>query len=252
MDEQDFSKVAIKLIPTYNEKENIASLTQAVFNLYPHTSMMVLDDNSPDGTAQAVRNLQVLFPNLYLNQRTSDRGFGKSYLEGFKKVLADDRYKAIVMMDADFSHDPKVIGSMLEKLKDYEVVNGSRYISGGKIENWKWHRRLLSNFANFYVRTILRVPLQDMTTGFVCLRKDALQRVDLNTIYSDGYAFLVELKYKLLQTGSRFYEFPIVYTERREGGSKMSSRVIWESIWLPWKLCFKTSPLKKQVSSRST
>lgn len=224
------------MIPTYNEKENIASLTWAVFNLYPQSAVMVLDDNSPDGTGAEVKRLQNNFPNLHLHQRVGQRGFGRSYLEGFKKVLADDRYQTVVMMDADFSHNPKVIGAMLTKLADYDVVNGSRYIPGGRIENWRWYRRLLSWFANFYVRAILRVPIRDMTTGFVCLRKDALRKIDLTAIHSDGYAFLVELKYRLIHAGVRFTEHPIIYTERREGGSKMTRRVIWESIWLPWKL----------------
>lgn len=233
---------AIKLIPTYNEKENIASLTQAVFNLYPQTSVLVLDDNSPDGTGEAVRNLQTIFPHLHLHQRTGKRGFGKSYLEGFKKVMADDRYQTVVMMDADFSHDPRAIGLMVEKLKLADVINGSRYIKSGRIENWKWYRRLLSYFANLYVRAILRVPLRDMTTGFICLRKEALKKIDLDSITSDGYAFLIEFKYKLLRAGNTFLEYPITYTERREGKSKMSSRVVWESVWLPWKLRFSRQP----------
>ncbi len=229
----------IILIPTYNEKENIASLAEQIFGLYPQTSVLVLDDNSPDGTAGEVEKIKPKFINLDVHRRDGPRGFGRSYLDGFAKVLNDDRYDFIIMMDADFSHNPKEIQSMMAKLADYEVVNGSRYIPGGGIKNWPWFRLFLSRFANFYVRTILRVPVKDMTTGFVCLHKELLKKVDLNSIHSDGYAFLVELKYRLLKAGARFYEHPIIYTERREGGSKMSSKVIWESIWLPWKLRFK-------------
>lgn len=233
----DFSRV-IKLIPTYNENENIVSLTRAVFNLYPQTSVMVLDDNSPDGTSQAVRNLQTSFSNLHLHQRSGERGLGKSYREGFKKVLANERYQAIVMMDADFSHNPKEIRAMLAKLEEVDVVSGSRYVEGGGIENWRWDRRLLSRFANFYARTILKMPVRDLTTGFICLRREALKKIDLDSISSEGYAFLVELKYRLLKAGNKFYEYPIMFSERQEGQSKMSGAVIWESVWLPWKLRF--------------
>ncbi len=234
----DFSKV-IKLIPTYNEKDNIASLAEAVFDIYPETSVMVLDDNSPDNTASVVKNLQSKYSNLYLHQRVGERGFGKSYIDGFKKVLNNPKYQHIVMMDADFSHDPKEINAMLTKLNEYDVVNGSRYVSGGGIKNWKWHRRFLSRFANFYAKTILNSNISDLTTGFICLRKDILKKINLDEISSDGYAFLVELKYRLSQAGARFYEHPIIYNERREGSSKMSGKVIWESVFLPWRLRFK-------------
>jgi len=229
----------IKLIPTYNEKENIASLAEAIFGLYPKTSVLVLDDQSPDGTAEAVEKMRDQFPNFLVYRRNGLRGFGRSYLDGFNKILNDDRYDYVVMMDADFSHDPKEIGEMVKKLSGADVVNGSRYTVGGKIENWSWRRRLLSRFANWYVRKILGTPIKDMTTGFMCLRKDVLRSLDLNSIHSDGYAFLVEIKYRLRKNGFSFVEHPIIFRERREGKSKMSSKVIWESIWLPWKLRFK-------------
>jgi len=235
---ESFEKT-IKLIPTYNEKENIASLGEAIFSLYPKTSVLVLDDQSPDGTAEAVEKIRAQFPNFLVHRRSGPRGFGRSYLDGFSKVLNDDRYEYVVMMDADFSHNPKEIGEMVKKLSQVDVVNGSRYVEGGKIENWSWKRKILSRFANFYVRKILGTPIKDMTTGFICLRKDILRSLDLNSIHSDGYAFLVELKYRLHKNGFKFAEHPIIFRERREGKSKMSSKVIWESIWLPWKLKFK-------------
>ena len=229
----------IKLIPTYNERENIVSLAEAIFGLYPETSVLVLDDNSPDGTAEAAEKVRLRFSNLMVHRRYGPRGFGRSYLDGFNKILNDDRYDSVIMMDADFSHDPKEIGEMVKKLSVNDIVIGSRYVPKGKIENWNWRRKLLSRFANFYVRTILRTPIKDMTTGFICLRKNILRSLDLNAISSDGYAFLVELKYRLHQNGFSFVEHPITFKERREGQSKMSSKVIWESIWLPWQLLFK-------------
>lgn len=231
----------IKLIPTYNEKENIAGLAEAIFGLYPQTSVLVLDDNSPDGTAVEGDKIQAKFVNFSVHRRTGLRGFGRSYLDGFSKILNDDRYDFVVMMDADFSHEPKEIGAMVAGLSNYHMVIGSRYVSGGGIKNWNWRRRLLSRFANFYVRKILGTPIKDMTTGFMCLRKNILRSLDLSSIHSDGYAFLVELKYRLHKNGFNFLEHPITFKERREGQSKMSSKVIWESIWLPWKLRFTQS-----------
>lgn len=235
-----FSKTII-LIPTFNERENVGPIAREIFGLYPDISVLFIDDNSPDGTAQTVLDLQKQFPSLYLLQRSGGRGFGKSYLDAFRKVLSDgnDGYENIVMMDADFSHDPKEISRMLSKLENADVVNGSRYVAGGGVENWKWHRRFLSRFANFYTKKILGAKINDMTTGFVCLKKDVLKKLDLNKVHSEGYAFLVELKYKLLQAGVKFYEHPIIYTERREGQSKMSTGVILESAVLPWKLRFE-------------
>lgn len=229
----------IVLIPTYNEKENIASLAEAIFGLYPQASVLVLDDNSPDGTADEAEKIETRFVNFSVHRRSGLRGFGRSYLDGFSKVLNDARYDYIVMMDADFSHDPEKIGSMVSSLADYDMVIGSRYVPSGKIENWNWRRKLLSRFANFYVRTILGTPIKDMTTGFMCLRKNILRSLDLNSIHSDGYAFLVELKYRLHKNWFSYLEHPITFKERREGKSKMSSKVIWESIWLPWKLRLK-------------
>ena len=224
------------IIPTYNEKENIVSLAHSIFEYHPEVSVLVVDDNSPDGTAGVVRGLQTKFPRLVLHQRLSERGFGKSYLDGFKKIIDSGDYETIVMMDADFSHDYKEIPKMIKKLSERNIVIGSRYVQGGKIENWNWRRRLLSYFANFYAKTILGVPIHDLTTGFMCFRKDILKNIDLGSLKSEGYAFLIEFKYKIFKTGYKIAEHPIIFSERREGQSKMSFKNIWEAIWLPWKL----------------
>ena len=184
----------------------------------------------------AAKELLDRFPKLDFHQRLKDRGFGRSYIDGFKKIINDDRFEAIVMMDADFSHDHKEVPEMVNKLADYDIVIGSRYVRRGNIENWNWRRRLLSRFANFYARIILGAPILDLTTGFMCFRKDILRSIDLNSIKSEGYAFLVELKYKMFKAGFRITEHPINFIERREGESKMSFRNIWEAIWLPLKL----------------
>ncbi len=235
----DFSKTII-IIPTYNEKDNIVDLARAVFQAAPGISVLVVDDNSPDGTADAVRESVAEYPNLEVLQRATDRGFGKSYIAGFSQALAAGRWQNIIMMDADFSHDPTVVPAMLRNLRTCDVVIGSRYIPGGQITNWHWHRRWLSWFANFYARTILAVPAHDLTTGFMAFRKSILDKINLEAIKSDGYAFLVELKYQIVQNGFRLAELPIIFNERREGQSKMSGKVIWESVWLPWRLKLQT------------
>ena len=198
----------------------------------------MVDDISPDGTAVVVEELQNQFPRLACHQRKTDRGFGKSYIDGFKKSAAEEQYEKIVMMDADFSHDVKEIPKMIEKLFDFDVVIGSRYVKGGRIENWNWRRRLLSRFANFYVRTVLGTPISDMTTGFMCFRKEILEKIKPDSVKSEGYAFLVEFKYRIFKAGYKIFEHPIVFTERREGESKMSFKNIREAILLPWKLKF--------------
>jgi len=226
----------IKLIPTYNERENISALSRLVFDAAPGVRLLIIDDNSPDGTADLVSEMKGNFPDMDVYKRVGNKCFGKSYLDGFRIVLNDDRYDYVGMMDADFSHNPAVIPAMFEKLADCDVVVGSRYIRGGGISNWNFKRRMLSRFANFYARTILGIPVRDLTTGFMCFKKETLKNIDLDSIQSDGYAFLIELKYKLYKAGYKTVEYPIIFSERSEGQSKMSSKIIWEAVKLPWKL----------------
>ena len=226
----------IILIPTFNEKENISRLIPEILKIIPSISILVIDDNSPDGTAGVVEKLSLQYPRVSLLKRLQNHGLGRSYIDGFNSVLHDFNYEHIVTMDADFSHDPKVIPAMLIKLNDSDLVIGSRYIRGGRIANWHFKRKILSRFANYYVRLILGLSVRDLTTGFTAFRKTALKRINLTMIRSDGYAFLVELKYRMIKNGGKFIEQPIVFNERREGQSKMSAKVIWESIWLPWRL----------------
>jgi dolichol-phosphate mannosyltransferase len=225
----------IILIPTLNEYKNLEQLIPAIFDLMPEISILIVDDHSRDGTGELVKNFQNTYRNLFFIKRIENFGYGKACIDGFRWSF-DKPLKYIVTMDADFSHDYRVIPEMLKQLDKYDVVIGSRYVAGGRIENWKLHRRILSKIANLYVRAILGLRIGDLTTGFNAYRKDVLLRVNLDEVKSDGYAFLVELKYRLVKAGSKITEYPISFYERREGQSKMSGKIIWESIKLPWKL----------------
>ena len=226
------------VIPTYNERDSIPKLIEALLNLYPGLHILVVDDDSPDGTGPLVREMQTQRPNLMLLERKRNRGYAASYRDGLRRALAESWCHAVITMDADFSHNPAEIGRMLEKLPGNDVVVGSRYIAGGSVRNWNPRRRLLSRAANFYVRAVLGLHVRDATSGFVCMRREALERIPVAQTASDGYAFLVELKYLFHRAGSRVAEHPISFDERREGQSKMSAGKIWESFWRPWRIRF--------------
>jgi dolichol-phosphate mannosyltransferase len=224
------------VIPTFNERDSIPKLIDEVFRLYPDVHILVVDDHSPDGTSDVVRGLQGGRPNLMLLERMANPGFAPSYRDGFRLVLSEPWCQAIITMDADFSHNPAELGAMLEKLKSADAVIGSRYTEGGSVKNWNFRRRMLSRAANFYVRTALGLPARDSTAGFLCIRREALERVPVQQTASEGYAFLVELKYLLHRAGCRIAEHPISFDERREGQSKMSAGKVWESVWMPWRI----------------
>jgi dolichol-phosphate mannosyltransferase len=228
------------VVPTYNERLNIPRIVEAVFDLYPEIHLLVVDDHSPDGTAAAVRDLQPRYANLMLLERMHDRGFGPSYRDGFQLVLAEPWCRAVIAMDADFSHDPAEIRHLLDKLAGSDAVFGSRYAAGGCVRRSKLRRRIMSRGANFYVRAVLGLAVHDATSGFMCMRREALERLPSAGTVSNGYAFLFELKYQLGRSGSRMAEHPIVFEERREGLSKMSAGKVWESIWLPWRIRFRS------------
>jgi len=227
------------VVPTLNERENIAKILAALFDLYPGIQVLVVDDSSPDGTAAVVREMQGRYLNLMLLVRKENPGFASSYRDGFRHVLAETKCRAVVMMDADFSHDPAAIGKMLGKLAIGDVTVGSRYIAGGSVRNWNLRRRILSLVANYYVRAVLRFGVSDTTSGFVAMRREALERCGVERTASTGYAFQVELKYLLRRSGSRIVEYPISFDERREGQSKMSAGKVWEAIWLPWRILLR-------------
>ena len=227
------------IIPTYNERENIKHALLASYEHVPDAHVLVVDDNSPDGTAHIVRTEQKNLPRLSLLLREQNRGLGRAYCDGFKNVLDNDDVDVVVTMDADLSHDVAEVPHMLQLLeRGYDVVIGSRYVSGGQTENWDWRRRLLSRSANLYARTILGIPIHDLTAGFYCFRKELLRAIDVNSIRSDGYAFQIELKCRFFELGARIAEHPIIFHERREGKSKLDQRVVWEALWTPWRLRF--------------
>lgn len=250
---KDYSR-SIILIPTIDEKENLERLIPGIFGLMPDISVLIVDDNSSDGTQELIESMKPSteflvpangrgqettprFKNLFLLERKSNFGYGRSSIDGLKWIL-EKNYEFLITMDADFSHDFKVIPTLVEKLNDFDVAVGSRYIIGGGVKNWNFSRRTLSKFANFYVRMILGLSIRDATAGFNVYRVGCLKKIDLDSINSEGYAFLIELKYRLYRAGCLFVEHPILFSERREGQSKMSSKIIWEAIKLPWKLLF--------------
>ncbi len=223
---------SLVIIPTYNEKENVENIIRAVFSLDKEMDILIIDDGSPDGTAQIVKELLPIFKNrLFLKERSGKLGLGTAYIMGFKWAL-ERKYEYIFEMDADFSHNPK------DLLRLYAAANepgigmsvGSRYTKGGKLENWPWDRIFISYGASLYVRMITWMPVKDPTAGFVCYKREALQRLDLDKIRFIGYAFQIEMKFATRSLGYKIKEIPITFTDRIEGVSKMSRGIVKEAV----------------------
>lgn len=227
------------IIPTYNERENIQSIVPAVFAQNLGVDILVVDDNSPDGTANAVREMQAQHgSHLNLLSRPGKQGLGKAYLAGFRWGL-DQGYEAVVEMDADFSHRPQDLGPVLAKLKDHDFSVGSRYVKGGSTMNWGLIRKIISRGGSLYSRWILGYPLRDWTGGFNAWKKAVLVGIDLSSVHSEGYSFQIELKYKALKKGFSGAEAPIVFEDRRAGQSKMSFKIVIEAFYRVWLLRFQ-------------
>jgi dolichol-phosphate mannosyltransferase len=222
------------VLPTYNERANIGVIVGRLFARFPEFRVLVVDDNSPDGTSEAVSNLQASYPRLELLLRRDERGFGSAYLAGFRQVLQRGSADAILMMDADLSHDPDDLPAMLDRIANCDVVIGSRYTKGGAVAGWELWRRLMSKAGNVYIRAITRMPFHDCTSGFVLIRTDLLRRIDLSGISSSGYAFLMELKFAMWRSRARMGEVPITFRNRAEGESKLSGHIVSEGIRAPW------------------
>jgi len=232
-------KKAVILIPTYNEKGNISLIIPQIFSVVPEINIIVLDDNSPDKTADAVRNLMRTYPNLAVIVRPKKNGLGAAYLEGFRKVLENPEVGNIIMMDADFQHDPKYLPTLLNEGQNYDLVFGSRYAKGGGVLKWPLKRRLLSLSSMSYYRILLGKGIKDWSSGFNCIKTDALRRMDLNTIQLSGHEFIIGLKYNLLSSGATFKEIPVLLPGRREGESKVTMKSIIRGLMIPWKLWIK-------------
>ncbi|MCB5245460.1 MAG: polyprenol monophosphomannose synthase [Candidatus Cloacimonadaceae bacterium] len=226
---------ALLIIPTYNEITNIKNVITASLAQSPDLNILVIDDNSPDGTAKVVKELLEKEPRINLIERPKKLGLGSAYVQGFKYALKDD-FDYILEMDADFSHNPADIPRLLAAAKKYDVVIGSRYCQGVNIINWPFRRLLISYFASKYVRIITGMPIKDPTSGFKCFRRRVLEAIDLDSILSDGYAFQIEMNFRSWVKGFKIHEIPIIFTERRNGVSKMSRKIVWEAAWMVWRL----------------
>jgi dolichol-phosphate mannosyltransferase len=226
---------ATVIIPTFNERDNVPPLVEALV-AHDGVRVLIVDDQSPDGTGAVADVVARRFPGrVEVLHRTSRRGFGRSYIDGIRLALASGA-EIICQMDADFSHDPARLPALLAATRDADVVIGSRYVAGGGVVNWPLRRRLLSRFANAYVRAITQMQARDCTSGYRCWRRDALASLPLDQFVSDGYSFLVEMLFVASRQRRRIAEVPITYVERREGQSKMSRAVIVESAITPWRL----------------
>ena len=231
-------KQSLIIIPTYNEADNVSKIVPEVLAQDEGFHVLIVDDNSPDGTAMLVKNMQKTQSRIHLIERPSKLGLGTAYVAGFKYALTHG-FDFVFEMDADFSHDPKMLVKLLEKIEEYDLIIGSRYVSGVNVVNWPLRRLILSYSANLYTRIITGLPVKDATAGFKCYRRAVLETFDLDSIKSNGYSFQIETNFLAWKHGFRLYEVPIVFTDRREGVSKMSKHIIYEAAWMVWKLKFR-------------
>jgi len=218
------------IIPTYNEVHNIRELIDKIRMPLNDCRLLIVDDNSPDGTATAVKDMQRHDPNIHLILRDGKQGLASAMKTGFQWGM-DHGYEYLCEMDADLSHDPRYLKEFIDQIDEYDFVVGSRYVPGGGILNWPPGRRILSKLGSVYARLVLSAPLNDFTSGFNLWRRKVLEDINLNTITSRGYGFLIEMKYKAYRKGYSFIEVPIVFEDRTRGASKISKKIIFEAIW---------------------
>ena len=229
---------SLVLIPTYNEAANILLVMQAVLGLPENISMLIIDDGSKDGTADLVKDMRTQFPErIDILERDSKLGLGTAYLAGFRYAL-ENGFEFICEMDADFSHNPEDLPQLIAPIKNgiADLTVGSRYINGVRVMNWPLSRLILSYGAGIYTRFITRLPVHDVTAGFKCYHRRVLEAIDLHKVKSNGYSFQIEMKYRAWRKGFRLMEVPIVFTERTEGQSKMSKKIVWEAMHKVWEL----------------
>jgi len=224
---------ACVVLPTYDERENLPAIVPAILAASPELDVLVVDDDSPDGTGRLADQLATREPRVRVLHRARKEGLGRAYLAGFEVALRAG-YGRILEMDADFSHEPERLPALLAASREADLVLGSRYVPEGGTRNWGLGRRLLSRGGSVYARTILGVRVRDLTGGFKCFRREVLERIDLPTVTSAGYAFQIELTYRALRAGFRVVEIPIVFADRRVGHSKMSRAIVLEALWKVW------------------
>jgi dolichol-phosphate mannosyltransferase len=230
---------ALIIVPTYNERENAPGICERLWDGLPDADLLFVDDNSPDGTGELLDEMAAANARVHVMHRAGKLGLGTAYVAGFKWALARD-YDFVFEMDADGSHDPKYLRTMLELASDgiADVVVGSRNVPGGGTRNWGVGRKLISRGGSFYARTILGIDVRDVTAGFICWRRRALDVLDLDTLGSNGYMFQIETKYRALQAGMKIVETPIIFVDRRVGQSKMSRAIVAEALTKVWALRF--------------
>ena len=244
---------ALVVIPTYNERENIVQLVETILKLPVKVDILIVDDNSPDGTGEIADQLAKKYPQVHVLHRSEKNGLGRAYCAGFAWALEQD-YEYIIEMDGDFSHNPNDIPALIEAAKNADLVIGSRYINGIRVINWPLKRLLLSMGAAKYVQIITGMPITDPTGGFKCFRRHTLQLIDLNKIRSNGYSFQIEMSHIVWRNGMKIVEIPIIFTDRFQGTSKMSKKIVWEAIWMVWRLLIQNHfrrhprPTKKNQS----
>jgi dolichol-phosphate mannosyltransferase len=227
---------ALVIVPTYNERFNIARLIPAILAQDPSLEILVVDDGSPDGTGAIVDGIATNNPRVHVIHREGKLGLGTAYIVGFRWAL-ERKYDLVFEMDADFSHNPERLPEFLEAIKESDVVLGSRYQDGHvNVVNWPMSRLFLSYAANIYARFVTGLPIFDTTGGFKCFRRNVLESIDLNSIKSNGYAFQIEMSYRAWKRGFQLFEIPIIFVDRTEGESKMSKKIVREAIWMVWRL----------------
>ena len=234
------------VLPTYDEAENVLPLCEQILATPSEIEVLVVDDASPDGTGRLVAERSESEPRLHLISRSGKLGLGTAYLEGFRYGI-EHGFARVFTMDADFSHHPRYIPRMLEAMSDHDVVIGSRYVPGGGIENWSLRRRILSAFANFYARTLLRLPVRDCTAGFRCYAVHVLEAVDPFDVRSSGYSFLEEMAFRVHRAGFRIGEIPIIFEDRKAGRSKIDSSEIYRAAWHVLVTALRPPPVPRVV-----
>ena len=223
------------IIPTYNEKENVEELLRQIFALEAGIEVLIVDDNSPDGTGALADRMAAADPRIHVLHREGKMGLGSAYREGFQYALQRD-FDIVFEMDADFSHSPESLPVFLKEIETADMVLGSRYLHGVTVVNWPLTRLILSYSANVYSRIITGMPIKDATGGFKCFRREVLEAIDWSRVKSDGYGFQIEINFKAFRKGFRIKEIPILFVDRMAGESKMSRKIVWEAAYMVWRL----------------